>query len=34
MFEKRQHMHDDLGYALALACFAAKQDVKGVIIKV
>jgi len=29
-FDKRQHMHDDLAYALALACMAAKECVKGV----
>jgi len=34
-FYKRHGTYDDLGYALALACFGAKQDgVKGVIIKV
>jgi len=33
-FYKRHGTYDDLGYALALACFAAKQDVKGVVIKV
>jgi len=34
-FYKRNGTYDDLGYALALACFAARQDgVKGVIIKV
>ncbi len=33
-FYKRHGTYDDLGYALALACFAAKQGVKGVIIKV
>ena len=31
IFEKRQHMHDDLAYALALACLAAREyGVKGV----
>ncbi len=35
VFEKRQDMHDDLAYALALAWFAANQDgVKGVVMKV
>ena len=35
IFEKRQHTHDDLAYALALACLAAKEyGVPGVIIKV
>ena len=33
-FYKRNGTYDDLGYALALACFAAKREVKGVIIKV
>jgi phage FluMu gp28-like protein len=34
-FYKRNGTYDDLGYALALACFAAKQDgSKGVVIKV
>jgi len=34
-FSKRNGTYDDLGYALALACFAAKQDgVRGVIIKI
>ena len=34
-FEKRQHTHDDLVYALALACLAAREyGVKGVIIKI
>ncbi len=34
-FYKRNGTYDDLGYALALACFAARQDgVKGVIIKI
>jgi len=31
IFEKRQHTHDDLAYALALACLAAREyGVKGV----
>lgn len=35
IFEKRQHMYDDLAYALALACLAAKEyGVPGVIIKI
>lgn len=33
-FLKRSGTYDDLAYALALACFAAKQGVRGVIIKV
>ncbi|MGH9922276.1 MAG: hypothetical protein ACRD38_05950, partial [Nitrososphaerales archaeon] len=34
-FYKRNGTYDDLGYALALACLAAKQDgVPGVIIKI
>ena len=34
-FSKRSGTYDDLGYALALACFAAKQDgSRGVIIKI
>ncbi|MGH9922452.1 MAG: hypothetical protein ACRD38_06850 [Nitrososphaerales archaeon] len=35
IFDKTQHMHDDLAYALVLACMAAREyGVKGVIIKV
>jgi phage FluMu gp28-like protein len=34
-FYKRSGTYDDLGYALALACFAAKQDGgKGVVVKI
>lgn len=34
-FYKRNGTYDDLGYALALACFEAKQSgLEGVIIKV
>ena len=32
---RRQYMHDDIDYALALACLAAREyGVKGVIIKI
>ena len=35
IFEKKQHSHDDLAYALALACLAAREyGVRGVIIKI
>lgn len=33
-FYKRNGTYDDLGFALALACFAAKREPEGVIIKV
>ncbi len=35
LFDKRLHAHDDLAYALALACMAAREfGERGVIIKV